>query len=201
MIALVENNPQALQSNSAAVLRRFSDGNVPLARQRTARVAKPRPTIEELREYLDYDPESGVLTWKKSAGTRAQGTPTCSGLSGDGYKQLQFRGTNFKAHRVAFALHHGHWPTPYCDHIDGDPLNNRADNLRECSPSENQHNRRIRRDNTTGIKGVMRKGNGYIARVRIKGVSYTKYFRSLKDAAAYAKQLREQLHGEFARHE
>ena len=202
MIALVENNPQSLQSNSAAVSGRFSDGNVPLAGQRTARRAMARPTIEELREYLDYDPETGVLTWKKSPGPRAKkGAPSCSGLGGDGYKQLQFRWTKFKAHRVAFALYHGRWPTPYCDHIDCDKTNNRANNLRECSPSENQHNQRIRRDNTTGIKGVIRHGTGYEARVRISGTQYAKYFRRLEDAAAYVKQLREQLHGDFARHE
>ena len=202
MIALLENNPRALQSNSAAVSRRLSDGNVPLARQRTARVAKPRPTIEELREYLDYDPETGVLTWKKRPGFRVQqGAPTCSGLNGKGYKQVQFRGTKFVAHRVAFALHHGRWPTPCCDHIDGDRQNNRADNLRECSVSENQHNRGVPRNSTTGVKGVRCLSGGYLATVVISRRAHTKWFRRLEDAAAYVKQLREQLHGDFARHE
>jgi hypothetical protein len=44
-------------------------------------------------------------------------------------------------------------------------------------------------------------GEGYLARARIKGVAHNKYFRRLEDAAAYVKRLREQLHGEFARHE
>ena len=202
MIALVKNNPQALQSNSAAVLRRFSDGNVVLAGQRTARPAKPRPTIEELREYLDYDPETGVLTWKKSpSGNIRQGAPSCSSLNGEGYKQVKFRGTTFAAHRVAFALHHGRWPTPCCDHIDGDKTNNRADNLRECSWSENRRNGRLQRNNTSGIKGVRQNGSGYQAQLRMNGALHTKYFRHLEDAAAYVKQLREQLHGDFARHE
>ena len=202
MIALVENNPRTLQSNSAAVSRRFSDGNVPLGRQRATRVAKPRPTIEELREYLDYDPETGVLTWKKSPsrGIR-QGQAIGGSLNGEGYGQLGFRGTKFAAHRVAFALHHGRWPMPCCDHIDGDKTNNRADNLRECALSANQHNSKISRNNTTGAKGVARMGQGYLARTRLNGVAHTKYFRRLEDAAAYAKQLREQLHGDFARHE
>ena len=202
MIALLENNPQTLQSNSAAVSRRFSDGNAPLAGQRTARRAKARPTIEELREYLDYAPETGVLTWKKRPGFRVQqGAPTCSGLNSKGYKQVQFRGTKFEAHRVAFALHHGHWPTPCCDHIDGNRLNNRADNLRECSASENQHNKGVSRNNTTGVKGVRRASGGYSAKVEISRRAHTKWFRRLEDAAAYVKQLREQLHGDFARHD
>lgn len=166
------------------------------------KVAKPRPTIEELREYLDYDPEIGALTWKKSPSRHIrQGQLIGSSVNSKGYKQLGFRGTKFVAHRVVFALCHGHWPTPCCDHIDGNKSNNRADNLRECTLSANQHNSKISRNNTTGVKGVARLGQGYLARATINGVTRNKYFRRLEDAAAYVRQLREQLHGEFARHE
>jgi hypothetical protein len=47
---------------------------------------------------------------------------------------------------------------------------------------------------------VRRYGSSYQAHVELRGVKHTKRFRRLEDAAAYAKQLREQLHGEFARH-
>lgn len=200
MIALVENNPRALQSNSAAVSTRFSDGNVPLNRQRKARVAKPRPTIEELREYLDYEPETGVLRWKKRPSRRILKGQVITSVNGHGYRQFGFRGMKFEAHRVVFAVHHGRWPYPCCDHIDGNPLNNRADNLRECSAFANTHNARIRSDNTTGVKGVTRRAGGYLAYVASNGVRHSKSFRQLEDAAAWVKQMREQLHGEFARH-
>ena len=164
--------------------------------------AKARPTIEELREYLDYDPESGVLMWKKRPSRRVkQGQVAGGSINGEGYNLLGFSGMRFLAHRIAFALHHGRWPTPCCDHIDGDKTNNRADNLRECSVSENKQNSATPRNSTTGVKGVRRHGSGYQAQVRLSGAIYTKYFRHLEDAAAYVRQLREQLHGEFARHE
>lgn len=203
MIALLENNPQTLQSNSAAVSRRFSDGNAPLGRQRTTRVAKPRPTIEELREYLDYDPETGALFWKKRPSPKIQQGQLAgvTARNSYGYKQVRLRGYALQVHRVVFALHHGRWPTPCCDHIDGDRTNNRADNLRECSVSQNQQNRRLSRNNTTGVKGVRRLSGGYLAKVEISRRAHTKWFRRLEDAAAYVKQLREQLHGDFARHE
>ena len=167
--------------------------------------AKARPTIEELREYLDYDPESGVLRWKRAINSRARAGniagSVCCPSAGRKYWSVRFRGRLFYAHRVAFALHHGRWPHPCCDHIDGNSLNNRAGNLRECSVSENGRNAKTPSHNKTGIKGVYRRADGYLASVKINGVARRKYFGRLEDAAAYAKQLREQLHGEFARHE
>ena len=205
MITLVENNPRALQSNSAAVSRRFSDGNVPLNGQRTARAAKARPTIEELREYLDYEPETGVLRWRKSPSRFVRAGAVAGRVGwprrGIAYWKISFRSHALWAHRVAFALHHGRWPEPQCDHIDGNKLNNRADNLRECSRAQNGMNKSALRTNRSGIKGVWRhKDGGYVANVQLLGKKYRKYFRRLEDAAAYVKQLREQLHGEFARH-
>lgn len=172
-----------------------------LGGQQLPAAAKARPTIEELREYLDYDPETGVLTWKKSPSSKIRQGQAAGTRGTHGYEQVQVRGTLLLAHRVAFALYHRRWPLPFCDHVNGDKADNRIANLRECSAAANQHNTIMRRNNTTGAKGVVRNRNGYLAQVRINGAVYTKYFRRLEDAAAYVKQLREQLHGEFARHE
>lgn len=165
------------------------------------KVVKPRPTIEELREYLDYEPETGVLRWKKRPGRRVFVGDIAGHTMGDGYLMVTLRAVGLMQHRVAFALHNGRWPTPLCDHIDGDKTNNRADNLRECSASENQQNRGVPRNSSTGVKGVRRLAGGYLATVVISHRAHTKWFRRLEDAAAHVKQLREQLHGDFARHE
>ena len=179
--------------------------HVPELGSQQAPARKPRPTIEELREYLNYDAETGALRWKKSIGKRIKAGQLAGGLKqpspGRKYLGMRFKGCELWVHRVAFALHHDRWPTPYCDHVDGNSLNNRADNLRECSASANAHNTKMRRDNSVGIKGVRRMGNGYQARVRSNGKRIERYFCRLEDAAAFAKQLRGQLHGEFARHE
>jgi hypothetical protein len=172
-----------------------------LGGQQLPAAAKTRPTIEELREYLDYDPETGALRWKKPLGQRARVGQIGGSTNGRGYTQLQFNKTKLVAHRVAFALYYGRWPTPCCDHINCVKTDNRIVNLRECSVFANAQNAGVRRDNKTGVKGVRRSRSGYKASVSINGARHEKYFRRLEDAAAYAKQLREQLHGEFVRHE
>jgi hypothetical protein len=202
VIALVANNPRALQSNSAAVLRRFSDGDVPLNGQRITQRAKARPTIEELREYLDYEPETGVLRWRKRPAKHVRKGQVITSVNGHGYTQFGFRGMKFEAHRAVFAIHHGRWPYPCCDHVNGDKTDNRAANLRECTPSANMQNRCRSRKNTSGIKGLHWHAYSNMWRVRINkdGKAKERLFRDFGQAAAYVKQLREQLHGEFARH-
>jgi len=162
--------------------------------------AKALPTIDELREYLDYDPETGVLRWKKRPGARVLAGAVAGSVYSHGYLYIRLKGARVTAHRAAFALRHGRWPHRCCDHIDGNKLNNRADNLRECSLAENQHNRRIGRNNRSGIKGVCKDGSGWRVRVALNGMTHRKSFRRFEDAATYVKQLREQLHGEFVRH-
>jgi hypothetical protein len=202
VIALVEDNLRALQSNSAAVSRRFSDGNVPLNGQRTARTAKARPTIEELREYLEYEPETGVLRWRKPKASNTRPGDIITGKGAQGYLRVRFNGHLFYAHRVAFALMHGRWPHPCCDHINGNRTDNRAANLRECNYSGNVQNTRKPHNNTSGVKGVCyhKPSDGWIVNIQCNRVMHSKYFKRFDDAAAHAKQLREELHGEFARH-
>lgn len=62
------------------------------------------------------------------------------------------------------------WPKVHTDHINGDGLDNRKNNLRIVTPSQNQHNSKRRTDNTTGFKGVSkRKDGGYRAYLFFNG--------------------------------
>jgi hypothetical protein len=118
------------------------------------------PTIEELHKLLSYSPDTGALTWrarrdvKASWNTRYAGKPALACIHEDGYRKGRIHRVLFRAHRVAWALHHGSWPELDIDHINGDRSDNRITNLRQVTRSENQRNMRLPSDNKSGVVGV-----------------------------------------------
>lgn len=116
-------------------------------------------TIQRLRQVLDYDPQSGVFIWKErdfSAqgwNTSYAGRQALTSDNGSGYRVGSVDCVKVYAHRVAWAIVHGEWPS-IIDHIDGDRSNNRISNLRSVSHAENARNCRLNKNNTSGTNGV-----------------------------------------------
>lgn len=122
-------------------------------------------TPELLRSLLDYDPLAGTLTWKQRPiemferrrlglawNTRYAGKPAFN-HSDHGYLAGRLFGKKVYAHRAAVALITGLWPDNV-DHINGDPADNRAENLRAVSHTTNLRNAKRRIDNKSGVCGV-----------------------------------------------
>jgi hypothetical protein len=120
---------------------------------------KSLPSIDYLRKRLRYEPETGKLFWldyedmpnnwrARFAGKEA-GTYT-----DEGYRQVRVDGISFQAHRVAYAIHHGEWPTMGVDHINGVKDDNRINNLRVVSHQDNLRNSSMKSGNTSGVNGV-----------------------------------------------
>lgn len=88
------------------------------------------------------------------------------------------------------------------DHINGDKLDNRKENLRVCTPSQNRCNRGKTLNNTSGIKGVFwhKRDNKWRAQIKVGGIQFwLGYFDSMEDASKAYNEAAIRLHGEFAR--
>ena len=164
-------------------------------------------TASEMSELLSYDPATGVLTWRVSVGGRGRRGTTgkfpAGAIAGNympgGYNRVRIDGRIYYGHRIAWALTHGVWPDRNIDHIDGDPSNNKIDNLRDISQKHNiQNQRHALPSNTSGLLGVgwHRQSGKWRARITADGKEHALgLFDSAEIAhGAYLKAKRE-LHG------
>ena len=106
-------------------------------------------TQESLLERFSYNPVTGTV-WNDRGAT--------VGYLSDvgGYKRMRLHvdGKNYVMARLIWLMMTGEWPKGEIDHIDGNPLNNRWDNLRDVSKTENLRNCKTSKNNTSGINGV-----------------------------------------------
>jgi hypothetical protein len=118
-----------------------------------------------------------------------------------GYLQTEVFGKAYMVHQIIWILHHGPIPEGLMiDHIDRNPLNNRIENLRLATTSENKINTKVPKNNTTGYKGVLATPSGkYQARLGYKGKKlYLGLFETREEAAECVRLKTLELYGEFA---
>lgn len=151
----------------------------------------------ELLEILSYDKDTGIFTWTgKRKGTKCG--KIAGTISSDNYIQIQISGKIYRSHRLAWFYIYGRWPNGIIDHIDRDTLNSAIGNLREASPSENQRNRGINKNSTTGIKGVSlnSKTGKYESYIKISGKKkHLGLFSSVEEAHAAQVKAEAEIYG------
>lgn len=121
-----------------------------------ARAAAP-PTAIQLRKMLRYDPETGKFHWLERMNGRRAGCVGYVSKKQRDYNRIVIciNYTSYFAHRLAWLYMTGKWPKKLIDHINRNPMDNRWSNLREVNHSQNGRNMRLRKDNTSGISGVV----------------------------------------------
>lgn len=155
----------------------------------------------EIKNLFDYS--DGKLYWRKRMSSKAPQNAEAGFIQGNGYRGVGIRGRVYAAHRLVYLYHHGCLPAAI-DHIDGDILNNRVENLRPATALQNGANRKRGVNNSSGVKNVSWCKTAQKWTVMIQKNKVQHYFgryKNLAEAADVARQARLKLLGEFARHE
>lgn len=154
-------------------------------------------TQEYLHSLFYY--KDGNLYWKKSSkGTKKDAK--CGWVSKT-CVQFELNQKNYKLHRLIFLFHYGYIPQ-IIDHIDGNPHNNKIENLREATQSQNMMNSKIRKNNTSGYKGITfhKKMKKWLAQADFnKKHYYLGLYNTKEEAHAVAKEFRLKNFGEYYR--
>ena len=175
------------------------------------------PSQAYLAECFDYDPATGVLTWRarprehfrteggyKSWTARFRGK--AAGSVVDGRRIIALVDHNWHSQRVIWKLVTGEDPAALIDHRNGDGTDDRWENLRAATKQQNQHNGPMKSRNTTGFKGVSLTNHGerlpFRATVVINRKQiYLGTFATAEEAHAAYCEAAQRLHGEFWRAE
>jgi hypothetical protein len=120
-----------------------------------------------LRSWLDYDPDTGVFTWRVKRGGAVCAGTVAGCLTDKGYRVISLYDRLYRAHRLAWLYTHGVWPSDEIDHINGARDDNRLVNLREATRRQNSANRRKLSGDLP--KGVTRHRGKFRAQIRIQG--------------------------------
>jgi hypothetical protein len=144
----------------------------------------------------------GKLYWKVNRGRKKAGD-IAGNINSRGYMVVGINKKVYSLHRIIFMMHHDYLPVEV-DHKDTDKLNNKIENLRAATHGQNQQNKPLQANNTSGIKGVVWHKTDKKWRVQIRVQGKLKHFGAYNDidyARFVADAMRHKYHGQFYRGE
>lgn len=137
-------------------------------------------TQKRLKEVLYYNSETGIFKWIKSRSGVKIGIAGCIN---QGYIKITIDGVKYTAHRLAFLYMEGYWPENDIDHKNQIKADNSWSNLREVSQSCNSRNCKLSKKNKSGVTGVNKKNNKWIAYIGVNSkLTYLGIFVNFIDA-------------------
>lgn len=117
-------------------------------------------TYNRLRELVYY--KGGELYWNKNG-------KLAGSIDNKGYKRISLDYIRYKVHRIVWFYFNKTWPKQQIDHINGNKLDNRIENLRDVKQTINMYNKQEAHSNSkTGYLGVTKQPTGkYTARIKV----------------------------------
>lgn len=155
-----------------------------------------RLTVQLAKENFSYDPSTGDLFRITSNGLSKPYRAT----DAYGYIYVEFKGRQYKGHRIIFMVQGIDPEGLEVDHIDGIKTNNRWENLRLVSHHENLKNRRRRKANSSGIVGVRNDRGRWAAIICVEGKYKHLGSFETKEEAAQARKEAEKKYGFHENH-
>lgn len=150
-----------------------------------------------LTEVLFYDRQNGQFLWVQPSSNRVKVGQVAGGKNLRGYVHVNLDGRRYAAHRLAWFFCYEKWPVNVIDHIDGDPSNNRIENLRDVTQQQNTRNLKLSKNNNSGFNGVSWSAahKKWTAHIMINGRSIYLGAYPSAEAAADARARRDQVLG------
>jgi len=121
---------------------------------------KPMPELNYIKSILNYDPDTGIFIWKASNSKRVKVGDVAGCIHSNKkfnkkYYIISINKKPYKAHRLAYYYITSIDPCDMqIDHISGNTLDNRFDNLRLATNAQNTKNAKKYKNNKSGFKGV-----------------------------------------------
>jgi hypothetical protein len=142
-------------------------------------------------EDFRYDSLTGTLYHNKDKrGPIKKGVKVNQRVTHKGYLVSKHKQVMRQQHHIVWYVVYGYWPREL-DHINGIKKDNRLINLREVKPGENQKNRPIQKNNTSGCSGVLfhKRDKKWATYIRVKGIMvYLGYYDSYNVAVKVRKK-------------
>lgn len=161
--------------------------------------------LDKIKELLEIDLTSpSGLRWKVTRTGTALANGIVGGLQSNGHYRMKIDNKDYYNHRIIYALYHNleiDQLPKYLDHIDRNPSNNNPLNLRPATLSQNQGNRSLSKNNTSGIKGVSwnKKAQKWKAVLMMNGINtFLGYFEDIEVAKRVYEEASRSYFGEFS---
>lgn len=158
----------------------------------TARQEKPLTYIRA-NSLLSYDPDTGLLIWKKKKGNSIKPGDLAGGADGN----IKIDRTSYRITHVIWLIVTQRFPSinKRINCVDGNERNYIFANLEEVQPKRISRNRKLAKNNLYGATGIRQEQHKWVANIHVDGVTHHLGTFNMKSEALYARKLAEKKYG------